>query len=54
MQSDFDGTLKRVAAVGYKEIEFAGLFGHPAAARAQSFLISWDFPRRRCMYRSRP
>jgi hydroxypyruvate isomerase len=31
MQSDFDGTLKRVAAVGYKEIEFAGLFGHPAA-----------------------
>ena len=31
MQSDFDGTLKRVAAVGYKEIEFAGLFGRPAA-----------------------
>jgi hydroxypyruvate isomerase len=31
MQSDFDGTLKRVAAVGYKEIEFAGLFGQPAA-----------------------
>jgi hydroxypyruvate isomerase len=30
MQSDFDGTLKRVAAVGYKEIEFAGLFGHRA------------------------
>jgi len=31
MQSDFDGTLKRVAAVGYKQVEFAGLFGHPAA-----------------------
>ncbi len=36
MQSDFGGTLKRVAAVGYKEIEFAGLFGHPAERRAQS------------------
>jgi hydroxypyruvate isomerase len=31
LQSDFDGTLKRVAAVGYKEVEFAGLFGHQAA-----------------------
>src|ERR1700685_108239 len=31
MQSDFDGTLKRVAAVGYRQVEFAGLFGHPAA-----------------------
>ncbi len=31
MQSDFDGTLKRVARIGYKEVEFAGLFGHPAA-----------------------
>jgi len=31
MQSDFDGTLKRVAAVGYQEVEFAGLFGQPAA-----------------------
>jgi hydroxypyruvate isomerase len=30
MQSDFGGTLKRVAAAGYKEVEFAGLFGHPA------------------------
>ncbi|MGO9933090.1 MAG: TIM barrel protein [Steroidobacteraceae bacterium] len=31
MQSNFDGTLEQVAAVGYREVEFAGLFGHPAA-----------------------
>ena len=31
MQSNVDDTLKRVAAVGYKQVEFAGLFGHPAA-----------------------
>jgi hydroxypyruvate isomerase len=27
MQNDFDGTLKQVAAIGYREVEFAGLFG---------------------------
>lgn len=27
MASDFDGTLARVAALGYDEVEFAGLFG---------------------------
>jgi hydroxypyruvate isomerase len=31
MKNDFDGTLRQVAAIGYKEVEFAGLFGHPAA-----------------------
>jgi hydroxypyruvate isomerase len=31
MRSDVDGTLKRVARIGYREVEFAGLFGHPAA-----------------------
>ena len=31
MQSDFEGTLQKVAAVGYKQVEFAGLFGHSAA-----------------------
>ena len=28
MQKDFEGTLSRVAAIGYKEVEFAGYFGH--------------------------
>jgi hydroxypyruvate isomerase len=27
MQQNFEATLKRVAAIGYKEVEFAGLFG---------------------------
>jgi len=28
MKSDFEGTVAKVAAVGYKEVEFAGLFNH--------------------------
>jgi sugar phosphate isomerase/epimerase len=32
---DFDGTLARVAAIGYRQVEFAGYFGRePAAVRA--------------------
>lgn len=27
MQKDFEGTLARVAAIGYREVEFAGYFG---------------------------
>jgi hypothetical protein len=30
MKADFAGTLAKVAAVGYKEVEFAGYFDHPA------------------------
>lgn len=29
LEKDFEGTLKRVAALGYKEVEFAGYFNHP-------------------------
>jgi sugar phosphate isomerase/epimerase len=28
MKSDFDGTIAKVAQIGYKEVEFAGYFGH--------------------------
>jgi sugar phosphate isomerase/epimerase len=28
MEKDFTGTLERVAAIGYKEVEFAGYFNH--------------------------
>jgi sugar phosphate isomerase/epimerase len=28
MKADFEGTLARVAEIGYKEVEFAGYFGH--------------------------
>ena len=31
MASDFEGTLKKVKAMGYDGVEFAGLFGHSAA-----------------------
>jgi len=35
MKSDFEGTLAKVAAIGYKEVEFAGLFEHsPKDVRA--------------------
>jgi sugar phosphate isomerase/epimerase len=35
MKQDFDGTLAKVAAVGYKEVEFAGYFDHsPKDVRA--------------------
>jgi sugar phosphate isomerase/epimerase len=35
LQHDFDATLARVAAVGYREVEFAGYFGHdPGEVRA--------------------
>jgi sugar phosphate isomerase/epimerase len=29
LEKDFEGTLKRVAELGYKEVEFAGYFNHP-------------------------
>jgi sugar phosphate isomerase/epimerase len=35
MERDFEGTLKNIAAIGYKQVEFAGYFGHsPADVRA--------------------
>ncbi len=30
MEKDFEGTIKKVAALGYSGVEFAGLFGHSA------------------------
>jgi sugar phosphate isomerase/epimerase len=35
MKSDFEGTLAKVAEIGYREVEFAGLFNHtPGEVRA--------------------
>jgi sugar phosphate isomerase/epimerase len=35
MKVDFDGTLAKVVAIGYREVEFAGYFGHaPKDVRA--------------------
>ena len=30
MKDDFEGTIAKVAQIGYKEVEFAGYFGHTA------------------------
>jgi sugar phosphate isomerase/epimerase len=30
LEVDFDATLARIAAIGYREVEFAGYFGHSA------------------------
>ena len=30
MDTDFEGAIAKVAAIGYKEVEFAGYFGHSA------------------------
>src|SRR5881227_1461480 len=32
LQHDFEGTLAKIAAIGYREVEFVELFGHAAAA----------------------
>ena len=35
MKKDFDGTIAKVAAIGYREVEFAGYFDHtPQQVRA--------------------
>src|SRR6266700_6555130 len=35
MKRDFDGTIAKVAAIGYREVEFAGYFDHtPQQVRA--------------------
>ncbi len=31
-REDLDGTLAALGAIGYEEVEFAGLYGHPAAS----------------------
>jgi len=38
LQEDFDGTLARVAAIGYREVEFAGYFGRSAQEVRASLL----------------
>ena len=45
MEKDFEGTLAKVADMGYEGVEFAGLFGHsphaiqPPAAHATASTI---------------
>lgn len=45
MQRDFEGTLKNVAGIGYKQVEFAGYFNHsPAEVRAILDRLHLDAP----------
>jgi|SRR5688572_8764989 len=45
MQRDFEGTLKNVADIGYKQVEFAGYFGRsPSDVRAILKRLGLDAP----------
>ncbi len=45
MARDFEGTLARVAAIGYREVEFHDYFGHaPTAVRAALAATALDAP----------
>src|ERR1044071_3790947 len=45
LEKDFEGTLKQVAALGYKEVEFAGYFKHkPAEVKAVPNRLKPDPP----------
>lgn len=45
LEKDFEGTLAKVAALGYREVEFAGYFGHkPAEVKALLKRLKLDAP----------
>jgi sugar phosphate isomerase/epimerase len=45
LEKDFEGTLRKVAALGYKEVEFASYFGHkPAEVKSLLKRLKLDAP----------
>ncbi|MDT5271846.1 MAG: hypothetical protein QOH49_4032 [Acidobacteriota bacterium] len=45
LEKDFEGTLQKVAALGYREVEFAGYFGHkPEGVRSILKRLKLDAP----------
>jgi sugar phosphate isomerase/epimerase len=45
LEKDFEGTLSKVAALGYREVEFAGYFGHrPAEVKSLLKRLGLDAP----------
>ncbi|HEX8149549.1 MAG TPA: sugar phosphate isomerase/epimerase [Pyrinomonadaceae bacterium] len=45
LEKDFEGTLRKVAALGYREVEFAGYFGHrPAELKTLLKRLKLDAP----------
>jgi sugar phosphate isomerase/epimerase len=56
LSKDFEGTLAKVAKIGYKEVEFAGYFAHipefnPSPKRTREILDAdgLSAPRRMCL-----
>ena len=47
MKADFDGTLAKVAAIGYQEVEFAGYFGRTPSTSAPPCEKPWSGSRLR-------
>ena len=45
MKDDFDGTIAKVAQIGYKEVEFAGYFGRTGAQVRAVLRQEWPRPR---------
>jgi hypothetical protein len=44
LEQDFEGALRRVAQMGYREVEFVGLFGHePRVVRRTLRKIGRDY-----------
>ena len=41
LEKDFEGTLRKVKALGYDTVEFAGLFGHSAEVEVHKLLIDF-------------
>ena len=44
MKDDFDGTIAKVAQIGYKEVEFAGYFGRTGPAGPRRMRQEWSLP----------
>src|SRR5215212_11388841 len=45
LEKDFEGTLRQVAALGYREVEFAGYFGRkPAEVKTLLKRLGLDAP----------
>lgn len=48
LKADFEGTLRKVARLGYREVEFAGILG-PNVRRTRKLCWAWVSLRRRCI-----
>ena len=42
MKRDLEGTLRRLGAMGYREVEFAGYFGRTPAQVREQYGMTWS------------